>query len=461
MALDRQAQRGLATPCTTNTAAGQKRKRAVEVGARLTCRWRDGNYYEAEVLEVREQPDGSHSYYVHFLPFDRRLDEWVADDRLDVNGAHRVHAASPPSGEGIGPGAQRCRQAYPPSGPRPNLDTWRMQVEKKTRTPRKVAMEEDEKWDPCMLALEKQREEETRVKNFDRLLFGPWVMEPWYYSPFSERIMGHSRTVVVCEWCLQYMRKTSTLAKHQATCTARQPPGMRIYRQADVSVFEVDGAACQLYCQCLCLLAKLFLDHKTLYFDVAPFRFYVMTADDTEGSHVVGYFSKEKLSLEEHNLACILTLPPYQGQGYGHALIQFSYELSKREGKPGSPERPLSDLGRVGYFSYWKHTLLRLMWERREANVKQLSTLSGIACDDIVHVLSTLGFLTYYKGEHKASVSLTVLGECVSRLKQPKVVIDPQRISWAPPPPPTKRELMRARSTPDDPPVAPRLVADH
>ena len=48
----------------------------------------------------------------------------------------------------------------------------------------------------------------------------------------------------------------------------------------------------QIYCQNLCLLAKLFLDHKTLYYDVEPFLFYVMTESDTNGCHMVGYFSK-------------------------------------------------------------------------------------------------------------------------------------------------------------------------
>ena len=48
----------------------------------------------------------------------------------------------------------------------------------------------------------------------------------------------------------------------------------------------------QVYCQNLCLLAKLFLDHKTLYFDVEPFLFYVMTENDTHGCHLLGYFSK-------------------------------------------------------------------------------------------------------------------------------------------------------------------------
>ena len=46
------------------------------------------------------------------------------------------------------------------------------------------------------------------------------------------------------------------------------------------------------YAQNLCLLAKLFLDHKTLYYDTDPFLFYVMTEYDSIGFHIVGYFSK-------------------------------------------------------------------------------------------------------------------------------------------------------------------------
>ena len=48
-------------------------------------------------------------------------------------------------------------------------------------------------------------------------------------------------------------------------------------------VFEVDGFEERLYCQNLCYIAKLFLDHKTLYFDVDPFLFYVLCEIDERG----------------------------------------------------------------------------------------------------------------------------------------------------------------------------------
>ena len=44
----------------------------------------------------------------------------------------------------------------------------------------------------------------------------------------------------------------------------------------------------KLYCQNLCYLAKLFLDHKTLYYDVDLFLFYVLCECDERGAHPVG-----------------------------------------------------------------------------------------------------------------------------------------------------------------------------
>ena len=78
----------------------------------------------------------------------------------------------------------------------------------------------------------------------------------------------------------------------QALCTWRHPPGREIYRSGRTSVFEVDGERHKVYCQSLCLMAKLFLENKTLYFAVEPFLFYVMTEYDSRGCHMIGYFSK-------------------------------------------------------------------------------------------------------------------------------------------------------------------------
>lgn len=79
----------------------------------------------------------------------------------------------------------------------------------------------------------------------------------------------------------------------------------------------------QIYCQQLCLLAKMFLESKTLYYDVEPFLFYVMTQVDDLGARFVGYFSKEKRS-PLNNVSCIMTLPVRQRKGWGQLLIDFS-----------------------------------------------------------------------------------------------------------------------------------------
>lgn len=67
-------------------------------------------------------------------------------------------------------------------------------------------------------------------------------------------------------------------------------------------MFELDGAKSKIYCQNLCYLAKFFLDHKTLHYDVDPFLFYVLCEYDERGYHIVGFFSKEKYSEQGYNL---------------------------------------------------------------------------------------------------------------------------------------------------------------
>lgn len=68
----------------------------------------------------------------------------------------------------------------------------------------------------------------------------------------------------------------------------------------------------------------MFLDHKSLFYDVEPFLFYVITEVDDIGARFVGYFSKEKRSPKDYNVSCIMTLPVRQRQGWGNLLIDFS-----------------------------------------------------------------------------------------------------------------------------------------
>ena len=60
-------------------------------------------------------------------------------------------------------------------------------------------------------------------------------------------------------------------------------PGMVSPVTSVAVCWQVDGKKNKVYCQSLCLLSKLFLDHKTLYYDVDPFLFYILCECDAEG----------------------------------------------------------------------------------------------------------------------------------------------------------------------------------
>lgn len=236
-----------------------------------------------------------------------------------------------------------------------------------------------------------------RVRNLTRLQMGKFDVEPWYFSPYPDAFSDVD-LVYIDEFCLSYFDNQRAFERHRAKCTLVHPPGNEIYRDENISFFEVDGRRQRTWCRNLCLLSKLFLDHKTLYYDVDPFLFYCMCTRDETGCHLVGYFSKEKDSAEGYNLACILTLPQYQRRGFGRLLIAFSYELSKREGKLGSPEKPLSDLGLLGYRQYWRETLVELLMEpNREAmSENELAVLTSMTEKDVHETLVVFNMLRYH-----------------------------------------------------------------
>lgn len=269
--------------------------------------------------------------------------------------------------------------------------------------------------------------------------FGKYEIQTWYSSPFPQEYARLPK-LFLCEFCLKYTKSKAVLERHQDKCTWRHPPATEIYRCGDISVFEVDGNVNKIYCQNLCLLAKLFLDHKTLYYDVEPFLFYVLTKNDKKGCHLVGYFSKEKHCQQKYNVSCIMTMPQYQRQGFGRFLIDFSYLLSKREGQPGTPEKPLSDLGRVSYYAYWKSVVLEYLHEHRKSKLKltDISKETGMYCHDIALALQLLGFVRCTSTETDRKVVLSIdwskvdsHAERVSKSKT-RIKIDPECLRWTP-----------------------------
>ncbi|CAF1501916.1 unnamed protein product [Didymodactylos carnosus] len=171
-------------------------------------------------------------------------------------------------------------------------------------------------------------ESPSELKRIDSIQFGLYEIDSWYWSPYLDDDQTTTK-LYICEYCLRYFKYKKNYEQHTTNgCTRYQPPGRKIYEHPNgLSVFEVDGQTAQLYCQCLCLLAKLFLDRKTIYFDVEGFLFYVLAKlDDNKRNtyHLLGYFSKEKFSDEGYNLACLMVLPPHQRQGYGKFLIALS-----------------------------------------------------------------------------------------------------------------------------------------
>jgi histone acetyltransferase MYST1 len=239
---------------------------------------------------------------------------------------------------------------------------------------------------------------------------GPFLKDAWYYSPYP--VPGRVDVLYVCEKTFKYATSSAAFRRHRAPETY---PGVPVYRDATLTVMRVEGAAHRLFCQNLSLLGKLFIEHKTLHYDPSPFYFFLVlehVADDGGGSGAlrpVGYFSKEKESLLSYNLACIVTFPPHQRKGVGKFIISLSYEISKREGKVGSPEKPLSDLGKRSYRSFWAYRLLGLLSEacvkHIRPTVQTLAQDTGIRIEDVISTLQVLGFIKHQRGTFVLAVT--------------------------------------------------------
>ncbi|CAI4220244.1 unnamed protein product [Parascedosporium putredinis] len=229
-------------------------------------------------------------------------------------------------------------------------------------------------------------------RNIDKIVLGNICFKTWYPSFYGKEVLGepssrsdaaapggknHPRRerdpspildrLYVCPSCFKYSKELVMWLEHVRVCEVKEfVPGRKIYthpknsgrpalvpvetnvkggvkrRRGDAaaapvpqavqddgewSIWEVDGEK-----------DVLFLDNKSVFFDVTGFKYFLLVFSRPTKSHIpdsapimkhqiCGFFSKEKLSWDNNNLACIL--------------------------------KPISELGRKGYRRFWAGEIAR------------------------------------------------------------------------------------------------------
>ena len=192
-----------------------------EVGQRLRCEWRNGELRECEIIE-RRSVSGVIQYYVHYTDFNRRLDEWVA--------AERIQALELPVGRS---GAEKKRKLDPA-------------VAAQAPTPPMNAHDESAAGE-LDAATQREHEAATRVKNINTIVLGKWEIQTWYvahifdvllcevlmhaahdcryYSPFPKDY-AECDTLYFCEFDLHFVKKREALQRYMQRnelASARRP----------------------------------------------------------------------------------------------------------------------------------------------------------------------------------------------------------------------------------------------
>ncbi|OUC49619.1 MOZ/SAS family protein [Trichinella nativa] len=221
--------------------------------------------------------------------------------------------------------------------------------------------------------------ENSMVRNIDYIQMGNFRIKAWYSSRYP--LQYCEKLLFICDRCAKYMLLAKSLKEHMKRCSQRPLPGKQVYRKDNLVVIEVDGDK-----------------------------------------------NKEKNS-ECNNLACISVFPQYQKKSYGLFLIQLSYAISTRIGIPAGPERPLSDLGKRAYRSYFAWVIIQMFGKNvgRFITLDEIVQKTAIRLEDIQETLQEMNITYYYGGRHGVFVSDELLAKCVSSpgFHEPKLKLDP------------------------------------
>ncbi|XP_068855093.1 histone acetyltransferase KAT8-like [Aphelocoma coerulescens] len=207
-------------------AAARDAEVAVEIGETYLCRRADGSWHSAEVIQSRlNEQEAREEFYVHYVGFNRRLDEWVDRNRLALS-------------KSLKEAAQKSSEPFLGELAEPERKITRNQKRKHDEI--NHVQKTYAEMDPTTAALEKEHEADY----------------------------GKQPKLWICEFCLKYMKFERSYRLHLvhlgtpagtcghlrapggtcghlgylgAQCQWRQPPGREIYRKGNISVYEVDG----------------------------------------------------------------------------------------------------------------------------------------------------------------------------------------------------------------------------
>lgn len=220
----------------------------------------------------------------------------------------------------------------------------------------------------------------------------------------------------VCEHCFKYSSDAQKMTLHRTLCPLKKPfppLGKLVYSdtRAPYLIKQVRGYTHELFCQNLSLFGKLFLEDKSVYYNVECFEFYILYGFDPEDEEIsgsvlrkyfkpMGFFSREINSWDaDNNLACICIFPPYQRLHLGQLLIEFLYALASVTPHMArlGPEYPLSPYGRISYLRFWAKKLASVISTdyatKDKVTLVQLGNATGFRKEDILLALEYMEIL--------------------------------------------------------------------
>uniref|UniRef100_A0A0K0F6S5 histone acetyltransferase n=1 Tax=Strongyloides venezuelensis TaxID=75913 RepID=A0A0K0F6S5_STRVS len=218
-----------------------------------------------------------------------------------------------------------------------------------------------------------------------------------------------AKQLYLCELCFRMFRDETLFNDHIKTIHVgnnNKPPGQRMYncKQKNFSIWKMNKKD-QRICEDLCLLGTYFLKSKTSVYTTYQFDLYTAYFKKPCGKYCFAGFYSKMPEQPEHVLSCIVVLPTMQGKGVGTMLVDFAY-LMDRYPTPnyGSPEKPLSEQGKILFMKYWKAKIadyvLRESFGPNATNDTQItlrklitpiSECTGINKKDLAEAIKELG----------------------------------------------------------------------